>query len=163
MRADNRHPGSMQTILIVIHLMIVIALVGVVLLQRSEGGGLGIGGGNAMSARGAANPLTRITVILGAAFFVTSVSLGLLGRYGTDPTDVLDRIPAVGETVDPETGESVPGEGGVLDLLGPAQEPPAGQGGVPSDSEVPDTSVPTGGGTGTGGTSGGSSGGVPNN
>lgn len=123
----------MQTILIVIHLMIVIALVAVVLLQRSEGGGLGIGGGNAMSARSAANPLTRITVILGAAFFVTSVGLGLLGRYGTDPTDVLDRIPAVGESFDPETGETVPGEGGVLDLLGPAAGQPPASGGVPDN------------------------------
>ncbi|MBO6552456.1 MAG: preprotein translocase subunit SecG [Roseitalea sp.] len=141
----------MQTILIVIHLMIVIALVGVVLLQRSEGGGLGIGGGNnAMSARGQANPLTRLTVILGAAFFVTSVSLGLLGRYGTDPTDVLDRIPAIGESIDAETGEPVPGEGGVLDLLG--GESPSSD--VPSGSEVPAGGVPTGGGT---------SGGVPNN
>ena len=56
----------MQTVLIVIHLMIVLALVGVVLLQRSEGGGLGIGGGSGfMTARGAANALTRSTSILG--------------------------------------------------------------------------------------------------
>ena len=127
----------MQTILIVIHLMIVIALVGVVLLQRSEGGGLGIGGGgNAMSARGGANTLTRLTAILGAAFFITSVGLGLLGRYGQDPTDVLDRIPSIGETV---PGQDVPGEGGVLDLLG--GETPA-DGGVPSDSDVPAGGVP---------------------
>lgn len=138
----------MQTILIVIHLMIVIALVAVVLLQRSEGGGLGIGGGNAMSARGAANPLTRLTAILGLAFFITSVSLGLLGRYGTDPTDVLDRIPVVGETIDPETGEAVPGSGGVLDLLGPAEEPAASGTDIPGVGEVPGS---------------GTSGGVPNN
>ena len=60
----------METIVIVIHLMIVLALVGVVLLQRSEGGGLGIGGGSGfMTARGAANALTRATAILAAAFF----------------------------------------------------------------------------------------------
>ncbi|TIT37225.1 MAG: preprotein translocase subunit SecG, partial [Mesorhizobium sp.] len=52
----------METVLIVIHLMVVLALVGVVLLQRSEGGGLGIGGGSGfMTARGAANALTRAT------------------------------------------------------------------------------------------------------
>ena len=85
----------METILIVIHLMIVIALVIVVLLQRSEGGALGIGGGGGglMSARGAANALTRTTGILAAAFFVTSLSLGILARYGGQPTDILDRLP----------------------------------------------------------------------
>ncbi len=124
----------METILIVIHLMLVIALVGVVLLQRSEGGGLGIGGGNAMSARQAANPLTRATAILGAAFFATSVGLGLLGRYGNDPTDVLDRLPAIGETINSETGEPVPGGGGVLDQLGGS-----GSGDVPSAPDGPTT------------------------
>jgi protein translocase SecG subunit len=84
----------MQTVLIVIHLMIVLALVGIVLIQRSEGGGLGIGGGSGlMSARGAANALTRTTGILAAAFFVTSLGLGILARYGDNPTDILDRIP----------------------------------------------------------------------
>ena len=98
----------MQTIVIVIHLMIVLALVGVVLLQRSEGGGLGIGGGSGfMTARGAANALTRATAILAAAFFVTSLGLSLLARYSDRPTDILDRAPAA------------QGEGtGVLDKLG---------------------------------------------
>ena len=73
----------MQTVLIVIHLMVVLALVGVVLLQRSEGGGLGIGGGSGfMTARGAANALTRATGILAVAFFATSLGLSLLARYG---------------------------------------------------------------------------------
>lgn len=122
----------MQTVLIVIHLMIVIALVGVVLLQRSEGGGLGIGGGGGggfMSARGAADTLTRSTTILGAAFFATSIALGLFARYSESPTDVLDRIPAIGQT---QEGETPAGSGGVLDLLG-GEEPSA----VPSQSEAP--------------------------
>ena len=98
----------MQTVIIVVHLMIVLALVGVVLLQRSEGGGLGIGGGSGfMTARGAANALTRATAILAAAFFVTSLGLSILARYGEKPIDILDRLPA---------GQS---EGqGVLDQLG---------------------------------------------
>jgi preprotein translocase subunit SecG len=79
----------MQTVLIVIHLMIVLALVGIVLVQRSEGGGLGIGGGSGfMSARGAANALTRTTGILAAAFFITSLALGILARYSDSPTDI---------------------------------------------------------------------------
>ena len=82
----------METVLIVIHLMVVLALVGVVLLQRSEGGGLGIGGGSGfMTARGAANALTRATAILAAAFFVTSLALSILARYGEKPIDILDR------------------------------------------------------------------------
>ena len=67
----------MQTVLIVVHLMIVVALVGVVLLQRSEGGGL-LSGGGAFSARGAANALTRLTWILAAAFIATSITLTIL-------------------------------------------------------------------------------------
>src|SRR3954465_1044701 len=86
--------GRMQTVLIVIHLMIVLALVGVVLIQRSEGGGLGIGGGSGfLSARGAANALTRTTGILAALFFITSLALGILARYESRPTDILNRIP----------------------------------------------------------------------
>lgn len=115
----------MQTVLIVIHLMIVLALVGVVLIQRSEGGGLGVGGGSGfMSARGTANALTRTTAILATLFFITSLGLGILTRYESRPTDILDRIPAT------------QGSGqGILDSLGPApaQQAPAGNG-VPSDS-----------------------------
>lgn len=123
----------MQTVLIVIHLMIVLALVGVVLIQRSEGGGLGVGGGSGfMSARGTANALTRTTAILATLFFVTSMTLGILGRYESRPTDILDRIPATQGT-----------GSGILDSLGPApssdapaQQAPA-EGGVPTGGEVP--------------------------
>lgn len=116
----------METVLIVIHLMIVIALVGVVLLQKSEGGGLGIGGGGGMmSARGAADALTRSTTILGGAFFATSILLGVFARYGEDATDVLDQVPTIQQPAG-ENGE-VPSGGGLLDQLGPAatEEVPA--------------------------------------
>ncbi|MGA8560694.1 MAG: preprotein translocase subunit SecG, partial [Pseudolabrys sp.] len=66
----------MQHVIIVIHLMLVLALIGVVLLQRSEGGGLGIGStGGFMTSRGTANVLTRATAILAGLFFVTSLLL----------------------------------------------------------------------------------------
>jgi preprotein translocase subunit SecG len=116
----------METILIVIHLMIVLALVGVVLLQRSEGGGLGIGGGSGfMTARGAANALTRTTAILAAAFFVTSLGLSLLARYGDRPTDILDRT-----STEQGTGQ------GVLDQLG------GGASDVPTPAPASGTSAP---------------------
>ncbi|OYR19225.1 preprotein translocase subunit SecG [Brucella thiophenivorans] len=108
----------MQTIVIVIHLLIVLALVGVVLIQRSEGGGLGIGGGSGfMTARGAANALTRTTAILAIGFFVTSLALGIMARYGEQPTDILNRIPAASGTQTQPAGGTGTG-GGILNQLG---------------------------------------------
>ncbi|RUV68384.1 MAG: preprotein translocase subunit SecG [Mesorhizobium sp.] len=107
----------METVLIVVHLMVVLALVGVVLLQRSEGGGLGIGGGSGfMTARGAANALTRATAILAAAFFATSLTLSIVARYREKPIDILDRVPVTN------------GGGGVLNQLPgtTAPTPPSG-------------------------------------
>ena len=79
----------MQTVIIVIHLMVVVAMVGLVLLQRSEGGGLGIGGGGGfMTSRGTANVLTRATAILAGLFFVTSLILSILA--GARPQAALD-------------------------------------------------------------------------
>jgi preprotein translocase subunit SecG len=69
----------MQTVIIVTHLLIVLALIGVVLLQKSEGGALGMGGGGGfMSSRGSANVLTRATAILAGLFFLTSFGLSIL-------------------------------------------------------------------------------------
>ncbi|MBX3577987.1 MAG: preprotein translocase subunit SecG [Rhizobiaceae bacterium] len=129
----------MQTVLIVIHLMVVVALVGVVLLQRSEGGGLGIGGGSGfMTARGAANALTRTTGILAVAFFVTSLGLSILARYGERPGDILDLVPG-----------APAGEGsGVLDQLGGGTTTPPAED-APADAAPPaaDATPPAGGGT----------------
>jgi preprotein translocase subunit SecG len=77
----------MQTVLIVIQLIVSVALVGSVLLQRSEGGALGMGGGGSglggfFSPRGAADTLTRTTAILAVLFFVTSLGLTLLALHG---------------------------------------------------------------------------------
>ncbi|MCT7375361.1 preprotein translocase subunit SecG [Chelativorans salis] len=128
----------MQTIVIVIHLLTVIALVGAVLMQRSEGGGLGIGGGSGfMTARGAANALTRTTAILAAAFFATSLGLSLIARYQAQPTDIFDRLPQTQQ----EQGEG--GSGGVLDQLGGSSDAPS----EPAPAEEPadtEPQVPTG-------------------
>ncbi|MDX7951946.1 preprotein translocase subunit SecG, partial [Lichenihabitans sp. Uapishka_5] len=81
----------MQTVLIVVHLLIVIALVGAVLLQRSEGGALGVGGGGGfMTGRGQANALTRATAILAALFFITSLALTLLANLHRAPRSIFD-------------------------------------------------------------------------
>ena len=88
----------MTTVLLVIHLFVTLALIGVVLLHRSEGGGLGIGSSQGMGAfmtgRGTANLLTRTTAILGAVFFVLSLTLALLGRGTGQPRSILDTPPA---------------------------------------------------------------------
>ncbi|MBX3581203.1 MAG: preprotein translocase subunit SecG [Rhizobiaceae bacterium] len=135
----------METVIIVVHLMIVLALVGVVLLQRSEGGGLGIGGGSGfMTARGTANVLTRATAILAAAFFATSLGLSLIARYGAQPLDILDRQPV-------EQGQGQ----GVLDQLGggsdipapPATTPPASDNAAtaPAEPASPEATTPEAG------------------
>jgi preprotein translocase subunit SecG len=122
----------METILIVVHLLIVLALVCVILLQRSEGGGLEAGGGSGfMTARGAANALTRTTAILAAAFFATSLALSLLARYGDKPLDILDRAPV--------TQQDGTGGQGILDQLPGGTAPAQPSGDDASSSQTPPT------------------------
>lgn len=84
----------MITVLLVIHLLVTIALVGIVLVQRSEGGALGIGGGGGgggvMSGRAAGNVLTRTTWILATAFFVLSIVMAVLSNAGSSRKSILD-------------------------------------------------------------------------
>ena len=85
----------MTTILLTIHILIAVALVGTVLLQRNEGGGLGIGGpsgGGFMTARSTANLLTRTTAILAACFFATSIGLAILAGAGSKQTSIVDEV-----------------------------------------------------------------------
>jgi preprotein translocase subunit SecG len=120
----------MQTVIIVVHLMLVLALIGVVLLQRSEGGGLGMGSGGGagfMSSRGTANLLTRTTAFLAVGFFLTSLLLSWLAGYDRTPSSIVNpaAVPAApGAPSVPQSGPS----GNVLDQL-KAREgaaPPAG-------------------------------------
>ena len=113
----------MQTVVIVIHLMIVAVLIGSVLLQKSEGGGLGMGGGAGfMSSRGTANLLTRTTAVLAVGFFITSLFLSWLASYDRKPSSIVgtpasQQAPAGGATpVQP------PASGGLLDTLKKADE-----------------------------------------
>lgn len=97
----------MITIILVAHLLIAVALVGVVLLQRSEGGALGIGGGGGMSGfltgRGTANLLTRTTTILAALFILTSLTLARLAGGDRVPRSILDepKLPVQEQPVQP--------------------------------------------------------------
>jgi len=80
----------MLTVLIVIHLMLVLALIGVVLLQKSEGGGLVSSGGSGfLTGRGTANVLTRTTALLAAGFFATSLALSWLASFQRHPASII--------------------------------------------------------------------------
>lgn len=129
----------MQTVIVVIHLMIVLAMIGVVLLQRSEGGGLGIGGGGGggfMSSRGTANVLTRATAILAAAFFVTSLTLSILAGMAHRPTSVIQTQTPGGAPSAPGAPAPLGSGGGVLDTLRSGGGQPAAPT-APSGPEVP--------------------------
>lgn len=101
----------METLVLTIHILIALGLVGSVLLQRSEGGGLGIGGGgNAgggfMTARGTANLMTRLTAILAACFFATSIILAIIAGGGNESVSIVDEV--INETLAPASGPVVP-------------------------------------------------------
>jgi preprotein translocase subunit SecG len=123
----------MQTFIIIIHLIIVSTMIGVVLLQRSEGGGLGIGSsGGFLTSRGTANVLTRTTAILAALFFLTSLVLSILAGMERKPRSVIQgQPPPAGQPAAPGVPAS---GGGILDTLrggqapagAPAPAPPAG-------------------------------------
>jgi preprotein translocase subunit SecG len=122
----------MQTVIIVIHLMVVTAMIGVVLLQKSEGGGLGIGStGGFMSSRGTANVLTRATAILAVTFFGTSLVLSILAGLDRKPTSIIP-----GRSTQQQTPGAPPiggqGGGGLLDTLRQTEQPAA-----PSGPQVP--------------------------
>ncbi len=115
----------MQTVAIVIHLMIVATLIGTVLLQKSEGGGLGAGGGAGfMSSRGTANLLTRTTAVLAFGFFLTSLFLSWYASFDRKPTSILDNSPASqSQPASPATpAPPLSQGGGILDSLKKADE-----------------------------------------
>jgi preprotein translocase subunit SecG len=126
----------MLTVVIVIHLMIVLAMIGAVLLQKSEGGGLGMGGGGGggfLSSRGTANVLTRTTAILAVGFFATSLVLSILAGIDRKPRSI----------VSPTSAPTAPGSaplapaGGLLDTLRGGEPAPAAPAAPPAEPQVP--------------------------
>lgn len=115
----------MENVVLVVHLILALSLIGVVLLQRSEGGGLGMGGGGgAMSGRSAATALGKVTWLLAVAFIATSVALTVIAAERSAGTSVVDRFGAVPDA-EPSAAPAMPGLG--TDLLPPA---PGGTGPV---------------------------------
>lgn len=125
-----------HTLLLVFHTLIAAALVAVILVQRSEGGGLGTGStpSGLMSARGAANFLTRATAILAAVFILTSIGLAALASMSRAPTTIDTSLVKSPVPVEGSQMPVVPGQGAVS---GPVQVNPPAEGGT---STTPGTS-----------------------
>ena len=124
----------MQTLIIVIHLMIVLSMIGFVLLQKSEGGGLGIGStGGFLSSRGTSNVLTKTTGALAAGFFATSLLLSILAGMHRNPGSILGgsgsgtpTAPVSGSVPTAPAGGSGQSGGGLLDQLRQQEQAPSG-------------------------------------
>src|SRR5262245_20190178 len=130
----------MATVIIVIHLMVIVALIAVVLLQRSDGGALGIGGGgsNFLATRGQGNVLTRSTAILAAAFFATSIALTLLARVHSGGGSILDSAPLQSQTA-PGGGEGILNQLEPLGTSGGAGTTAPATGTAPATTTAPAT------------------------
>ena len=116
----------MLTFIIVIHLMIVLAMCGLVLLQKSEGGGLGMGsGGGFMSSRGSTNVLSRSTAILAACFFTTSLLLSVIAGWNRNPGSIL-RTPGSAPISTPGAPAPKAPGGNLLDQLKGQEQAPSG-------------------------------------
>lgn len=104
----------MENVILIVHLLLALGLIGVVLLQRSEGGGLGIGGGGgAMSQRAPLTALGKLTWVLAVAFIVTSITLTIISARNASGTSILDRLgtsaPAAADAPAPGIGDIDPG------------------------------------------------------
>lgn len=129
----------MESVVLVIHLILALAIIGLVLLQRSEGGGLGIGGGGGLgglaSPQGAASGLTRATAIAAALFFTTSLVLGILAGHHSHKASLLDSLDEdiVAQSVAPEEKAGVESEPAVppADSVPPAAAVPPAAPSVP--------------------------------
>lgn len=107
----------MENVILIVHLILAVCLIGVVLLQRSEGGGLGMGGGGGvMTGRQAATALGKLTWAFAIAFLATSITLTIIAAQNSAGSSVLDRLgglpPASEETQ--EDGSTLPPASGLL-------------------------------------------------
>ena len=123
----------MENVVLTIHLILAVLLTGVVLLQRSEGGGLGMGGGGGvMTGRQAANALTRLTWLFGIALFCTSIALTVIAARKVSTSSIMDQLgmPA-------QSQQQAPGTPSL-----PTYTPPPTTGGDPLTPPAPDAAAP---------------------
>ena len=122
----------METVALVILLILAVALIGVVLLQRSEGGGLGMGSGGVMSGRAAATALGKATWIIGGAFMAMSVVLTIIAAEQSACTSVVDQINAGATDAAEDDAPALPDLGGDGSLLPPPASDAAPAEGAPA-------------------------------
>ncbi|MBU1289128.1 MAG: preprotein translocase subunit SecG [Alphaproteobacteria bacterium] len=153
----------MQNLILVVHIFACVIMTGLVLIQKSEGGGLGMGGGGGgnslMSGRGAAGALVRTTIIVGGVFFITSLALTSIANRDNDtrsdvekalgaddtgasggPTDLFDPSSTLLDGQDGGAGSLSTPEAPTDDLVDPTASEPAAPLGDPAAEETP---VPT--------------------
>jgi preprotein translocase subunit SecG len=112
----------MQNVILAIHILACLAMIGLVLVQKSEGGGLGIGGGGSnslMSGRGAAGAIVRTTIIIGGIFFATSLALTSIANRSADKRSGLERVLEESTPLAPA--------GDPIDLFDPSVDPLANE------------------------------------
>ncbi|MBK1635217.1 preprotein translocase subunit SecG [Rhodovulum adriaticum] len=120
----------MENVILIVHLILALCLIGIVLLQRNEGGGLGMGGGGAAAGRAPTTPLGKLTWVFAAAFIATSITLTILAAKNSAGTSVVDRIRSAPEPVAEEPADPQPAEQDPMGLLPPAPV-------APSDAPLP--------------------------
>jgi preprotein translocase subunit SecG len=128
----------MQNVILVIHILACLAMIGLVLVQKSEGGGLGIGGGGAnslMSGRGAAGAIVRTTIIIGGIFFATSLALTSIANRTKGPASGIERALEGGAAVAPVDNPA--------DLFDPTLDPFANEAPVQPQPQTQDLVDPS--------------------
>jgi preprotein translocase subunit SecG len=142
----GRQTHVLMTFLLVIHGLLALALVGVILIQKSEGGGLTGGGsaGGLVSARGAANLLTRTTSVLAVLFIVSSLGLAWLAGHSNRPQTVDTSLARQGTPVGPLGAPvpTLPAPGALPAPSGAPLAPPAAGPLLPSDAEAASLPAP---------------------
>ena len=105
----------MENVVLIVHLLLAMGLIAVVLMQRSEGGGLGMGsGGGAMTGRAAATALSKVTWVLAVAFICTSIALTVIAAQKASGTSVIDRLGVPAPAPADSSTPALPDAGGLL-------------------------------------------------
>ena len=98
----------MENFILIINIILAVLLVGIILLQRSEGGalGLGVSQDNFISSRSASNFLTKTTAIIATLFIITSISLTIISKEELSSSSVLEKVDEEKDSLEPEIPKS---------------------------------------------------------
>ena len=98
----------MENLILILNIILAILLVGVILLQRSEGGALGLGASqdSFITSRSAGSFLTKVTAIIASLFIITSISLTIISKEEFSSTSVLEKVEEEKDSTEPEIPKS---------------------------------------------------------